>query len=62
MISAFDICLLESIISRLAMKEISIFWLFGVAEQAGLNLTLPETPETVFCCITAHIESANIIG
>ena len=34
--------LLESIISRLATSKIS------VAEQAGLNLTLSETPKTGF--------------
>ena len=42
-INAFVTHLLESIISRLATREISIFYLAAVAEQAGLNLTLLET-------------------
>ena len=40
--------LFESIISRLATSEISIFLLVSVAEQAGLNPTLLETPKTDF--------------
>ena len=47
LISAFDISLLESIISRLATGKISIFQLVSVAEQAGLNLTLSETPNVL---------------
>ena len=35
-------------ISRLATGEISIFYLVFVAEQASLNLTLSDTPKTVF--------------
>ena len=46
LISAFGILFLESIISRLATSEISIFLL--VAEQVGLNLTLSETQRQVF--------------
>ena len=46
LISAFIIHLLNSIISRLATSEISIFWLVYVAEQSGLNLTLSETLKT----------------
>ena len=42
LISAFVIRLLKSI-SRLAMSEISIFYLISVAEQACLNITLLET-------------------
>ena len=48
LISAFAIRLLESIISKLATSEFSIFYIVSVAEQAGLNLTLPETPKTGF--------------
>ena len=48
LVSAFVIRLLESIISRLATSEISIFYLVSVAEQAGLNLSLSETPKTGF--------------
>ena len=48
LISALFIRFLESIISRLATSKISIFLLVSVAEQAGLNLTLLETPKTGF--------------
>ena len=48
LISAFVIRFLESIISKLAASEISIFELVPDAQQAGLNLTLSETPKTVF--------------
>ena len=39
LISTFIICLLESIISKLATSKISIFELFAVVEQAVLSLT-----------------------
>ena len=45
LISTFVICLLKSIISKIVTSEISIS---SVAEQAGLNLTLSETPKTGF--------------
>ena len=48
LIRAFVIWLLESIISRLAMTEISIFMLVSVAQQDGLNITLSETLKTGF--------------
>ena len=48
LISAFVIRVLETIISRLTSSTISIFWLVSVAEEAGLNLTLSETPKTGF--------------
>ena len=51
LISTFVIHLLESIISKLAMSEISIFLLVSAAEQAGLNLILSETPKTVFLAL-----------
>ena len=44
LISAFVIRLLESIMSRLATREISIFQLVSVVERAGWSLGLPETP------------------
>ena len=47
-ISTFVICLLESIISRLATNEISIFYLVSVAEHAFLGMNWMETPETGF--------------
>ena len=48
LISAFVICFLESIISKLTTSEISIFQLVSVAEDAALNLALSETPKTGF--------------
>ena len=50
-ISAFVIRILESTMSRLATSEILIFWLVSVAEQAGLNLTLSNTPKTGFATL-----------
>ena len=40
LISTFVICFSESSIPKLATKEISMFYLVSVAEQAGLNKTL----------------------
>ena len=37
LISAFVLGLLESIISRLATREISIFYLVSVAEESGMS-------------------------
>ena len=48
LISTFVIRLLKSIISKPAASKILIFMLVPVAEQAGLNLTLWETPKTCF--------------
>ena len=48
LISTFVIRFLEKFISRLATSENSIFLLVPVAEQAGLNITLSETPRQVF--------------
>ena len=48
LISAFVIRSLESIISKLASGEISIFSLVSVAEETGLRLVLSETPRTGF--------------
>ena len=48
LISAFVFIFLEGTISELASSEISIFKLVSVAAQAGLNLTLSETPMTGF--------------
>ena len=44
LISTFVIHILESTISKLARSEFSFFQLISVAEQAGLNFTLSETP------------------
>ena len=46
--SAFVTCVLESIISKLATGEISIFKQVPVAEETGLSLALLETPKTDF--------------
>ena len=48
LIIAFVIHILESIISRLAISEISTFLLVFVAEQTGLILTSSETLKTGF--------------
>ena len=48
LISAFVFLFLKSITSKLVTSEISTFQLVSVAEQAGLNLTLLETPKTGF--------------
>ena len=48
LISAFVIRFLENTIYNLATSKISIFQQVSVAEQAGLNLTLSETPKTGF--------------
>ena len=39
--------LFESIISRLAMSELSTFLLVSLAEQAGLSLVLSETKRSI---------------
>ena len=51
LISAFVIRILESIISKLASRKIPIFKLVSVAVQAGLNLTLSETPKIGFVAV-----------
>ena len=48
LISAFVVRVFETIRPRLASIAISILWLVSVAEEAGLNLTLSETPKTEF--------------
>ena len=46
--SAFITHLLESIIPKLSTSKHSVFWLVSVAEQAGLNIALSETPKADF--------------
>ena len=46
LISAFVIRLVESIASKLARREIAIFYVVAVAEQAGLGMTWLETSKT----------------
>ena len=60
--SAFVSSLLESIISRNAMREISIFYLVFVAEQIGLNLTLSETLTTDFLALLPNYDLSCNIG
>ena len=48
LIRANVIRLFESIISRLATSEISIFQLVSVAEQTPLSVALSGTPKTGF--------------
>ena len=64
-ISAFVICLLESIISRLATSKFSIFYLVSVAKETGLSLPLLEIPKTGFLatrhCLV-HYGSISVCG
>ena len=48
LISTFVIRYLERIIRYFVTGEISIFWLVSVAEHAGLNLALLDTPKKGF--------------
>ena len=48
LISAFVIPVLESTFSKLAISEISIFYLVSLADETGLSLALSETPKTGF--------------
>ena len=54
LISTFVIRLLESIISSLARREISIFTLVSIAEQASLNLNLSETAKIGFLALGSY--------
>ena len=51
LISTFVIRLLESIISKLATSEISLFQLVCVAEETGFSLAFSETPKTGFLAL-----------
>ena len=48
LISAFGVHLLKSIVSKLALSEISIFLLVSLAEETGLSLALSEMQKTDF--------------
>ena len=48
LISAFVIRFLESIISKIAMRHFSNFYLVFVAEEAGLSFPMLETLKTGF--------------
>ena len=51
LISAFVICFLERIISKLATCKVLYIWLVSVAEETGLSLSLSETQKTVFVAL-----------
>ena len=55
LISAFVIRFLESIISKLATSEISIFYLVSVGEETGLNLAKSETQKTGFLAVRPNL-------
>ena len=55
LISAFVIHYLESIISKIATDEISVFYLVSLAVETGLSLTLLEDPEDRFSRDEAHL-------
>ena len=67
-ISAFVIRFLESIVRKLASGEISLFQLVSVAEEAGLNLALSETPKTGFLAtrpiymLTVSLKTSRHLG
>ena len=56
LISAFVVRCLDSIIPLVSISEISSLYLASVAAQAGLSLTLSETPKTGFL-VMMHIFS-----
>ena len=58
LISAFVVRCLDGVMSLVSVTKISSLMLASVAEQAGLSLTLSETPEDTFCHDEAHIFSA----
>ena len=51
LISAFVIRFLESLISKHASSEISMFWLLSEAGETGLSLTFTETLKTGFVAL-----------
>ena len=55
LISTFVICLLESLISNLAISSISIFYLVSEVEQTGFGMAWSETSKTRFCHVRALI-------
>ena len=50
LISSFVICLLKSVISKLATSKFYVFYLVSVAEETGLSLPLRKTPKTGLSC------------
>ena len=58
LISAFDVCCLDSV-SLVSVTKISSLMLASVAEQASLSVTWSETPEDTFSHDEAHMH-ANI--
>ena len=61
LVSAFAICLLECIISKLATGEISIFQLVSVAEETGFSLPMLETRRQVLSCRGPFISCVGVL-
>ena len=61
LISALVIRFLESIISKLATGEISIFYLVSVAVNIDLNIALSETPKTGFVASRPNYYSTTVV-
>ena len=59
LISSFDVHVLESIISKLVTREISIFKLGSVAEETGFSRILSDTQKT--CFEPRHEISKNVV-
>ena len=57
LISVYVICFLERIICKLAIGEISIFYLVSVAEETGLILALLESPKICFLAMWPRSQS-----
>ena len=60
LISTFIVRCLDSMICILALSKVSRFYLFSVAEQAGLNLTWLKIPEDTFLRDMAQMMSKNM--
>ena len=61
LISAFDVCCLDSRISLFSISKISRLYLASVAEQNGLCLTWSENPKTGFlACDVAQISTSSV--
>ena len=61
LISAFVICFLEFIISKLATSEISLFKLASVDEATGLRLVLSKTLKTGFVTMLPILDGNKIV-
>ena len=50
---------MESILSRLATSELSIFYLVSVAEETGLSLALSDIPKTDFVATRSNYSASS---